>query len=334
MAIVAYLLGAGASANCIPVVNGMAEDMDELVKQLDGYYPAGMNSSNNEFTERENFTKIFQILKNLNSICLSHFSIDTYAKKLYLTSNSQFERLKLDLSLYFTLKQIVTLPDKRYDNFFSSVLATKRKLPSNIKIISWNYDFQVEKSFFEFNNNLDLDSCQLVLGVNCPKNHRDYDDFKGKFNVLKLNGSAKIKTTSHDGFLVSMIDRTVKRQVHDVVNKYLGILEKGVEYKCELKFAWENENYESLFKKAEQDLSSIEVLVIIGYSFPFFNREVDKELFAKMSRLKKIYIQDMNPENIKETMDEFVKFNIQSFNTIEVVYKRNLAQFVFPKELV
>ena len=103
-------------------------------------------------------------------------------------------------------------------------------------------------------------------------------------------------------------------------------------YECELKFAWENEHYAKLFESA-LDLSRITVLVIIGYSFPFFNREVDVALFAKMTQLKKIYIQDRNPENIIETMSEFIDLSGSYKGSIEVVSKRNLNQFVFPTEL-
>jgi hypothetical protein len=84
---------------------------------------------------------------------------------------------------------------------------------------------------------------------------------------------------------------------------------------------------------ASEDLLRIEVLVIIGYSFPFFNREVDNALFMQMTSLKKIYIQDVNPQNIYETMQDFVDFKEHGVQRIEVVFKRNLEQFVFPKEL-
>lgn len=128
MAVVAYLLGAGASAECLPVVNGMADDMDMLIKQIDAFYPASNHNLPNK--RDKEFNRIYDVLKTLKSKCLDHFSIDTYAKKLYLTDISSFEKLKLDLSLYFTLKQTVTLADKRYDNFLSSVMTTRHTLPS------------------------------------------------------------------------------------------------------------------------------------------------------------------------------------------------------------
>lgn len=328
MAIVAYLLGAGASANCIPVVNKMAEQMKLLIDDLAFYYPKGINESSAEHHKRKDFNKIVKILENIKVACDEHYSIDTYAKKLYLTNRSDFFRIKLDLCLYFTLTQIVKLPDKRYDNFFSSIMTDRRRLPNKIKIISWNYDYQLEKSFFEFNNTLDLETCQLTLGVHSPSSHRDYDDFKGRFNVIKLNGSAKITSNNHKGFLVNLINKTKKEQIYQTVQRYLEITETDDSYECELKFAWESENYGSLFRKSHEDLSSIEVLVVIGYSFPFFNRQVDKDLFYKMESLNTVYIQDLAPEDIHETMKEFFYFM-----NVNVVYKKNINQFVFPREL-
>ena len=107
MAITAYLLGAGASADCIPVVDGMAKDMPKLIEQLAGYYPKKIIAIGNPEAkiEADKFEIIKKIIQQLQSSCDSHFSIDTYAKKLYLTDTGRFKRLKLDLSVYFHLNK-------------------------------------------------------------------------------------------------------------------------------------------------------------------------------------------------------------------------------------
>ena len=43
-------------------------------------------------------------------------------------------------------------------------------------------------------------------------------------------------------------------------------------------------------------------MVVIGYSFPFFNRPIDRLIFRKMDKLEKIYIQDLYPENVKQSL--------------------------------
>jgi len=68
-----------------------------------------------------------------------------------------------------------------------------------------------------------------------------------------------------------------------------------------LSFAWED--YErpeqNIINKVTTSTKDTEVLVVIGYSFPFFNREVDRKIIGEMKNLKKVYFQDKNPHNIK-----------------------------------
>jgi len=334
MATVGYLLGAGASAECIPVVNAMAQDLSEMVSNVSSIYTRFEDTVGYYVQDDEGKgNKVGNMLNDLAEICKNHYSIDTYAKKLFLTDAEAFKRLKLDLSLYFTLKQILTTSDRRYDNFFSSILNNDLKLPSKIKIISWNYDFQIEKSYLEFNKTLHLNSSRSWLGLTVPSEWSNHSKYTNKFNIIKLNGSARIKTNDYDGYLVTTANNSDRsKNASGAIDIYLNIIEGNVPYECELKFAWENEHHEKLFESA-LDLSKITVLVIIGYSFPFFNREVDLALFSKMTQLTKIYIQDRNPENIIETMSEFLDLSGSYKGSIEVVQKRNLNQFVFPTEL-
>jgi hypothetical protein len=329
MATVAYLLGAGASAQCIPVVNGMADDMDKLSAEVYDYFKR--HQMLREHVAHVNRLK--GILNHLKSKCLSHYSIDTYAKKLYLTDVEKFKRLKLDLSLYFTLRQILKLPDRRYDNFFSSIIQSSGKLPSKIKILSWNYDFQVERSYSEFSPKQTLGEIRESLKILSPIQYDNITSDESIFKVVKLNGSARIKTGEQYEFLVSDIKTLSCEPIVSLMQMYTLLVDDGVEYECELKFAWEDENIEQLFNSISADLAGIEVLVIIGYSFPFFNQNIDKKMLSSMNKLSKIYIQDLAPHDIEETMREIYSFQNSYGRPIEVLHKTNINQFVFPKEL-
>jgi hypothetical protein len=335
MATVAYLLGAGASAQCIPVVNGMEEDILKLTEEIGSRFSVSEEDimGYRRILHSDVLEKVQNVLKDLSLVCKKHYSIDTYAKKLFITDAVKFKQLKLDLSLYFTLRQMVTGPDKRYDNFFSSILTAQKKLPKKIKIVSWNYDFQIEKSYLEFDIGSDIKQARELLGMNSPKDWASQNVYANKFNIIKMNGSAIIKTDDHHGYLFEGLLKENTTDIEQIVQRYFSIIESKKEYECELKFAWENEHYETLFAAAKADLASIEVLVVIGYSFPFFNRDVDKKLFDCMPILDKIYIQDIIPENIKETMIEFVELDRNFPNEIDIILKRNIDQFVFPKEL-
>lgn len=334
MAEVAYLLGAGASAECLPVVNQMAKDMDLLQKEFVELFPSGLLRIKTNDTESNTKIKsVEKVLKNLKWICEYHYSVDTYAKKLFLTDKKAFRKLKADLCLYFTLRQIFKNPDKRYDNFFSSILTQKGKLPEKIKIYSWNYDFQIERSYQEYGGHKTLNRTRSSLNIISPNEHNKYYDHAGEFNIIKLNGSTRFRNFAQEEYFCQNISQKASA-AHEAVSTYLASVNDLENDDYELQFAWEDSDYDNLFKAAERDLAKIEVLVIIGYSFPFFNRKIDMELINKMSGLRKIYIQDLNPENIKEQLDEFIPINRLLGNLrIEFEFKRSLDQFVFPKEL-
>ena len=49
-------------------------------------------------------------------------------------------------------------------------------------------------------------------------------------------------------------------------------------------------------------VNDAEVIIIIGYTYPFFNREIDRWIVQEMPNLKKIYIQDPHAENIQTNL--------------------------------
>lgn len=69
-----------------------------------------------------------------------------------------------------------------------------------------------------------------------------------------------------------------------------------------LSFAWEDETNDTkkIFLEKRMPIAKAiaektDILVVIGYSFPFFNRKIDDEIFKAMKqRLFKIYLRDPN----------------------------------------
>jgi hypothetical protein len=80
-----------------------------------------------------------------------------------------------------------------------------------------------------------------------------------------------------------------------------------------------------------------ETLVVIGYTFPFFNRETDRRVFEQMPNLSQIYIQDPNADNIIKNIipvmsDHQKETNkLRIGNGIETI--TNVDQFFLPPEL-
>lgn len=74
-------------------------------------------------------------------------------------------------------------------------------------------------------------------------------------------------------------------------NAYSDLHQRILDVKKTLTFAWEDA-FKTMETASKQVLGT-EVLIIIGYSFPFLNREVDRLIFDKMQdSLTKIYFQD------------------------------------------
>ena len=80
---------------------------------------------------------------------------------------------------------------------------------------------------------------------------------------------------------------------------YLHVKQGKEIYDCKINinFAWFQDR--AFINKLSEIYGLTDTLVVIGYSFPFFNREVDRKIIRSMPKLKKIYIQDYAPLNIK-----------------------------------
>ncbi len=410
---VTYLIGAGASANAIPIVSFINTRIEELVKKIRTYEQISHITDNRRNLLLPNTRKIDSTLLDeyfqstikeiiddlewLLSSARSHSTIDTLAKKFYLTGElSNLERLKKSLITFFTLEQYLFWPsiedkedgylfkktpiDKRYDSFIASVAKRSNDdlvLNGNIKMLSWNYDSQLElclKKFLPQPNELNLIKRKFQIHPNFESYYKksvalNFD----KFALIKLNGTAvweDVPNTPND-FPITIFDKqsAIDVQINLSETEYNFIKQLGVyvdNYRNAfwdfphlkklhpthlLQFAWEHEvneipkysgisdNLEDAIRIAEQT----EILVVIGYSFPIFNRDIDKQLFDAMfkidrskRKLKKVYIQDLYPQKIESTMkNAFMIFQSYMPDETEIKFQHedNLNQFVIPYEL-
>jgi hypothetical protein len=103
------------------------------------------------------------------------------------------------------------------------------------------------------------------------------------------------------------------------------------EYHSTISFAWENEvaSLGSIIETAKSANAQTNVLVIIGYSFPFFNRIIDRTILQKMESLQDIYIQSPEADNIRDRL----KSILPNFNQNNIHPIKDLKQFFLPPEL-
>lgn len=308
---ITYLLGAGASANAIPVVQNFKEKLDDFLN----FFNTDLNKVPLETILRKNQVNLDLISKftSITDEIKRHHTPDTLGKKLFLNNslNSNFDLndFKLYLSLYFIylqFRQFETYPkfniDFRYDVFWSTLLnLNTKKLPNNIKIISWNYDLQIELSYFNIFNSLGFDKVFQEINSYPFKNIENP-------SIIKLNGSAGLIEVNDDQ--TKFVD-LIYLQMGNSIIKYLDeYFNSNVNQS--LKFAWENDTFE-VIQKAKKIIEETDILVIIGYSFPTFNREVDLAILGGKN-FDKVYIQDMTKSSGELLIDKFNNINL--FSTI------------------
>ncbi|HLF63940.1 MAG TPA: hypothetical protein VI603_09310 [Saprospiraceae bacterium] len=352
MANVTYLLGAGASANALPVVTTMERRMVIFLEWLvrNGIIPDA---------------RISALEKLLKSIA-GHLSIDTYAKKLFLTENhQQLNRLRRFLSAYLILEQSDEILqystwylggkppgnkdsfsemgvqlDLRYDAFMAALLEKSKNeliLPKNVRIISWNYDHQIENAYLGFCESYDISNAQRCL--NMFPNPGELDALPSEqYGIVRLNGCGVLEMTQHE-----------KMYQIRAINEFNGLTKEKIKYILEgdheaawtpmISFAWEKNRY--IFHKAAEIartaateiIRQTDILVIIGYSFPLFNREIDCEILKPLDLAKegKVFIQVLEKDYLS-CRSRLISI-YPNLNDDDVAHVQSVDQFFVPFEL-
>lgn len=334
---ITYLIGAGASANTLPVVRKISKCITSVIKiishddfTLSDKEQIIASSDSYEATRQE----IIADLKWMQEKCDAHASVDTFAKKLSLQKNmKELNRLKNILSVFFTLVQLHYPYDKRYDTFFASILNDNVDgFPDNIKIVSWNYDYQFERAYCEYSGNYKLKDAWRQLKVH--HNYREYTGSKHSgFEIFKLNGAGQIYDPSEKKFhcYVESLNEPLKKDVFSaVVYEYAHVKYYPPKNESTLHFAWEGDK--TIVEDVQNSIRLTDTLIILGYSFPFFNREIDKEILKNLN-LSKVYIQAPAPyaEGILERF-QAIKGGGFNIGNNAVLYK-DYDQFLLPNEL-
>lgn len=320
---VTYLFGAGASFHAIPLVNNFTERFkifcDHLNKNIK---PLLSEDEYKEFVLTQN-----EFVNNIQK----HYTIDTYAKKLFykepaLHTNKEYQVLIKYLSIYFiyeqlkvdiqkscnyflmermvfsdteteyekNIKRILVDFDYRYDSFFASILKhdinKNLVIPKNINFISWNYDFQMEIAYMNFsgcNLNAAIDSLN-VTGTPQQIFERPVTDS----HLIKLNGTAGFLSNNKFGEMFDFSEHTLDDEYFRLCKDIL--LKKTDKIQNSIRFSWEEHPLKNLaIELAEKKINNSDVVIVIGYSFPYFNREVDRKIFDSVRKGKnlKVYIQ-------------------------------------------
>lgn len=333
MSKITYLFGAGASygergengviLKGVPIISEFNKAISLIRTSLINEYNS---PSTKEGKTRECITRINEELTWLFDRCKEYPTIDTYAKILFVTQrNIDYERLKRILSLFLTLEQLSTPHDLRYDGFIASLIDNTKKLPP-IDILTWNYDFQFEIAYSDYSDSgkyiANLWKELNVLSKTIDTGEKD----KNQFSIIKLNGTALFIDRDDGKTIIDILNGGYKRNA--ALIKASEILEYNNIFQNSLSYSWERNDY--FIKRIADRVQDTTSLVVIGYSFPYVNRDVDREIIQSMKNLKKVYIQDPLADEIKESVQAVLLGNIKE---IEIISQKNTRQFFIPNEL-
>jgi hypothetical protein len=354
---IVYLLGAGASFQSVPIYAQFTHRFSSFITQVSRLIKKNRSFNNDAISEIDSV---------LNRILLeiSGRSPDLYAQKLYVrkTVESRIElaQLKMVLSLYLLFEQMPkdtklyegefditddTWMDARYEYFLGSVLNFEdHRIKNNVKILSWNYDMQLEMAFCE-RTHYDFEDALDILGV-----YRSSNKYSHELpNLVKLNGTAglyssgsgitnlgqtyllnpvtsKFNIDTLTLFYENLLETISKRRLTDRINSPSKAMHPH------LFFAWEEIEHAARARKyAAEIMRNADVLVIIGYSFHQFNKQIDAQVLNAGQKLRKIYLQvskgDFNAVSLR------LRYVLKENTNIEIVNHEDLNQFHIPPEL-
>ena len=335
MSEVIYLIGAGASygkrginnktgeeipgeiERGLPIVNQLEPAIDRFCWSIAPYH-------SDSYYDAE-YPNLYRELTWLREKCKTYPTIDTYAKKLSVTGDKLgLFRLKKALSAYFALIQSHEKRDLRYDGLIASIIGDDGSLPNHISILSWNYDYQIEFVLQDFSP-IKMDLLQVCQnqGITCKGVNSSIDN--SRFNCVKLNGTAMFSNSKGE-----LIDPCLYNQ-----NRIEKCFSNGEDsLRSNISFAWEKDD--SFIDGVLPLIKDTKVLVIIGYSFPYVNRAVDRKIVQNMNALRTVYIQDKAALDVKQSFETLLSnTQQQSVNNNEIlIYPRtSVAQFIIPNEL-
>jgi hypothetical protein len=344
MAKVTYLIGAGASAKGVPTIKEFPERLIAFRKFMQEN--AVSHDALMEITKRAGaranklYIEILETLTDIINNINGYTSIDSYAKELIDSEREiKYWRLKAVTSFFLIYEQIKSPVEPRYRSFLSNIGDGFRgAFKGDIKVVSWNYDYQFEKTYSIMHVDYDLKKIQESLRI-FPNDRTDYPRRTDTFSIFKLNGTTSFKAPEQSK-LVYPIDDLSFTDISQLPKRFLTFYFSSVfteEFENMLSFAWEKNNKTSrnTLDVAKLSIENTQVLVIIGYSFPDFNINVDRELFEVLRPgLREIYIQDLDPARIKERIiSRFLPDNENLKFTLEPLDKETPADFARPREI-
>lgn len=324
---VTYWFGAGASAQVHPVISNFIEHVtkrrDELSIPHDWITKDEEMANTMDSISRELFAPLLNFLYDSRNFG----TIDTLAKYYMITNPTEFERIKKLIQMYFLCEDFIR---NRIDNRYLGLLTNISQglsITNNINFITWNYDSQLYKAKAFLRG--------LPFTVPNWSGATKFDD-SGSV-VYYLNGTSFDLNVYQEFYSNGGSFNSPYSNVKNVAKKILYGYENG--FTNSIKYAFENERQDliNLLTHLDSRIVHSEILVIIGYSFPFANRVTDSQILSRLNSVKKIYIQDINAHSIIDRVVQLAKntriVDILGKVQIPIVPITDTGSFYIPYEI-
>lgn len=315
---------------------------NQIVQEANKHYTPDTFAKKLWLTDKTEELKLFKEFLNLYFIFEQESNLlpfgealenDELVRRLPEGSITDIPNLKLKKSKKEKLWDKISVPiDYRYDVFFATLLKENNgvlEIPQNINIISWNYDNQFELAYKEYCSKSNFKEILDILKIYpCPES----SDESNIGRIIRLNGSANKYLMRRNKYNLGDEINALSSEYQDDSDKEVDFYElldmliagNVNDYSNNINFAWEREKLQSKAPNTSSNfLFYSDIIVIIGYSFPNFNREVDEILFARVKnksmRDSSIYIQVPEKEEylkIKERIQTIIKLDESCFKHI------------------
>jgi len=346
---ITYILGAGASAHALPTVKDIMDEDNKKIKSY-GFAYSLRNFAFDLQRDKNIIPKFSPFVEKMSKDMLwlaensdKFGTPDTYAKYLYLKDRNLLSKLKETLAFYFITEQFIKQKnDERAKIFLTSVMQIGAVFPTNIKIINWNYDFQIQLAGEIFRNetyhhggNASVHTPPLITyypGVGDELKINFHISDSKNISMVHLNGIAGFYYHNEESIIYNdFIDGNLK-DMNYLIEKFTND-SNNKEYL--ITFAWEEGTEADNFLRMRMDIATsivakTDVLIIVGYSFPFFNRKIDKQIFEALKtsgKLKKIIYQDPYKSG------DFLRKQFGISEDIEIINSKVTNNYYLPDEL-
>ena len=336
MSKICYLFGAGASANALPLVNQINDRVLLLIKLLTKKEHEFGEDRNHysPFSNKENLLFVMDDLYWLLSLLDKEkgLTIDEIAFDLNKPPHEDYDRIRKVIAVYFALEQVFYGVDYRYKVFFRNLSKPNYDYRKELKILTWNYDSQIEMGFSSILDTNNLSTIRSKIGFR-TKMIEKQNEMRADSFVYQLNGSAtyyQSRGFRHHYFNHEIAENQNIKALTEICNSYRNVdknkdTHSGISYRFDEHFK-DNE----LEKEVLESTLDTEKLVIIGYSLPNFNEDLDRKIIQNMALLKKIYLQAPDAVRLSRKIENILG---KRHNKVEIITETNTANFLLPNEI-